>query len=497
MTHEWTLQPPLPVLDGFLPESPYLSGHWDFETTRKRSERILFPHQETGAKYLLDHWGGALFMGPRTGKSLTLVEAIIKGGIFPHLIVCPVSVLATWMTEFLSEGLQPHEIQVISPGDRRSQLVRPGPLVHLINFENVKATQALRLRDILPPGLDIPHWAGVSIDESFRISNPESSVVQEILRSRRPPGQFRSILSGEPAPESGLNLAPQFLFAYGEFFGQVSMVSYLRKFWRVEKRSHKWVPIHRAHLHSIKDLSQEKAFCVKMADLQMGVQKVQMCWDVEPNPEQKKQLRWAKLATKYMGKDPKTGKEKRMEMTSLVRSTFISKISAGLHPLTGEVISMAKPQLILDWLKDHPDESALILSRFTAPIRATEDLLLEAGVSCGSITGKTKKEDRERLRVKFQEGSVRVILAQVKTVKMGMDFSRTNYIFYLSNSESQDDRAQSEERGNHTKKEGILQLVDLCMVGGHDRKLVSLLSTKSKHSQSYIRETLSKWAQIL
>jgi hypothetical protein len=77
---------------------------------------------------------------------------------------------------------------------------------------------------------------------------------------------------------------------------------------------------------------------------------------------------------------------------------------------------------------------------------------------------------------------------------MGLDFSRSNYLFYLSNSYSQDDRTQSEERGNHTKKTGILQIIDIVTRDSNERKLVALLTSKKKLSQSYIRETMSKWA---
>ena len=43
----------------------------------------MFPHQVTGSQYLLENWGGALFMGIRTGKSLTLVDAIIRAESSP------------------------------------------------------------------------------------------------------------------------------------------------------------------------------------------------------------------------------------------------------------------------------------------------------------------------------------------------------------------------------------------------------------------------------
>jgi len=492
----WTLHPPLPVLAGDLPVEPFQWLPWDWDRIRHRSERVPFPHQVTGSRYLSEGWGGALFMGMRTGKSLTLVDAIIRGGIFPHLIVCPVSVMATWETEFLSEGLEPHEVQLVREGSRGDQLLRPGPLVHVVNFEVVKKCHALRIRQNLPSSLQVPDWAGVTVDESYRIANPEATVTTEILRSPAPPAQFRAILSGAPASESGLNLASQFLFLDGQFFGCPSIVSYFSTHCRMDRRSRRWVPNNRLHLAAIKREVNSRAYCVQMSDLHLGVSTLYTAWDVEPTKAQEDALQWCKLANTYQGTDAK-GKPCTKLLEPLVRSTFLSKASAGIDPRTNEVVGDGKARLLLDWLLDHPEESALVLSRFTAPIAYTVALLVAAGISCAAITGATPQPVREQIRRDFQAGKIRVVVGQVKTVKMGMDFSRTNYLFYLSNSYSQDDRTQSEERGNHTQKTGVLQVVDLCTKGGNDRALVALLTSKKKLSKSYIMETMGKWAAEL
>lgn len=492
----WTLHPPLGVLQGQSDERPYLSLPWDWKRPRQRSGRSLFDHQAVGARYLQEHNGGALFMGMRTGKSLTLVEAIIRGGVFPHLILCPVSVMATWENEFLSEGLGESEINLIRDGDRASQLVRPGPLVTILNFEVVRKTHALRVREDLPAALGIPNWAGITVDESFRISNPSTIVTREILRSHRPPGQFRAILSGAPASESGLNLASQFFFLDDEFFSCSDMVEYLRKHCRMDPRSRRWIPESAHHLDEIREMVKVRAYCVQMADLHMGVDKVYQIWNVEPTEAQSRAMEWCVLANTYQTTDD-TGKTVTRLMEPLVRSTFMSKASAGLDPLTDEILSDRKPRMILEWLQEHPEESALVLSRFTSPIKTMVSLLVAAGIATAAITGETSQPERERIRQAFQAGGIRVVVGQVKTVKMGMDFSRASYLFYLSNSYSQDDRIQSEDRGNHAQKRGILQIVDLCTKGGNDRKLVSLLTQKKALSQSYIQETVTRWAMEL
>lgn len=492
----WTLEPPLPVREGFLRSAPWEWVPWDWERVRERSERVMFPHQVTGSHYLLEHWGGALFMGMRTGKSLTLVDAVIRGGVFPLLIVCPVSVMRTWETEFLAEGLQEHEVHLVTAGGRGSQLTRPGALVTVVNFEVVHKAHALRVRGAVPDALELPNWAGVVIDESYRIANPEATATREILRSERTPGQFRAVLSGAPASESGLNLAPQFLFLDGEFFGCASVVDYYGRHCRQDLRSRRWVPERPGHLQEIRDLVQARAYCVQMDDLDLGVDKLFQVWTIEPTPAQVEALQWCVLANTYTATDDH-GREVVRLLEPLVRSTFLAKASAGVHPITDEVIGDGKARAVRDWLLEHPDQVALVLSRFTVPISVCLELLQAAGIPAEAITGATPPAERERIRKDFQAGKLRAVVGQVQTVKMGMDFSAASTLFYLSNSYSQDDRTQSEDRGNHTQKKGVLQIIDLCTRGGNDRKLVSLLTQKKRVARSYIEETLSRWSSEL
>lgn len=492
----WTLEPPLPVREGFLRSAPWEWVPWDWARVRERSERVMFPHQVTGSQYLLENWGGALFMGMRTGKSLTLVDAVIRDGVFPLLIVCPVSVMATWETEFLSEGLQESELLLVRGGDRGSQLTRPGALVTVVNFEVIRKAHALRVRGDVPDALELPNWAGVVVDESFRIANPEAAPTRELLRGRPVPGQFRAILSGAPASESGLNLAPQFMFLDGVFFGCDSMADYYTRHCRQDLRSRRWIPERRDHLQEIRDLVQARAYCVQMEDLDLGVDKVFQVWNVEPTKAQEEALQWCALANTYPAVDDK-GRQVIRPLEPLVRSTFMAKASAGVHPITDGVIGDGKARMVRDWLLDHPDQAALVLSRFTVPVAVCLQLLQAAGIPAEAITGATSPAERERIRKDFQAGKLRAVVGQTVTVKMGMDFSAADVLFYLSNSYSQDDRTQSEDRGNHTKKTGVLQIVDLCTRGGNDRKLVSLLTQKKKVSRSYIEETLSRWSAEL
>ena len=77
--------------------------------------------------------------------------------------------------------------------------------------------------------------------------------------------------------------------------------------------------------------------------------------------------------------------------------------AAGVHPLTGELIGDGKVRLLLEWLEDHPDEPALVLSRFTAPIKATVAALERAGIKVGAITGETPKAERAGLKFLLQQ----------------------------------------------------------------------------------------------
>lgn len=471
----------------------------------------LFPHQREAAQKNPDRKYLGFWMGMRTGKTRSLITRLYQKNLWPALIIAPLSTLAGWQNEFRELGFPENFFKTVRPrtgrktSTARNQLLCPDARVFGVNFEAAEELDALNIRstwtpyqnvDLIrslggslkkhpraPEFLQLPNWRAVVVDESYRIANAGAGITQYMLKSPQPGTQHRFCLSGAPAPESPRNFAAQYLFMCGEYFGCRTAEEYEERYWEWCPRKYAWAVRDPVHLKLIREFIQDNGYLATMDTLGLGRDKFLSLREVPANQAQEKLFTWVRLATVY--NHPKTGE--LTEMEPMVRVIFEQKISAGVHPLTNEMISDEKIIDILTYYKENP-QPMLVLSRFKAPIHRLQALAKAAGIRCGVITGDTPENERERVRWAFQGGLLDIVVAQVRTVKMGMDFSRLGVLWYMSNSFSLDDRQQSEERGNHTKLKTPYLVFDQHTIGSADRRIRKILTEKGMDASFYLRE---------
>ena len=427
-------------------------------------------------------------MQMRTGKTLTTIrsiQALLKRRIylpFPVLIVCPKSVMETWRSELIGDGVPSENIQIVDG----PKVKRQGMLRHLKWF-NVCNYEMLESYDVLAEDFRF-----IVYDESVRIGNYSSKVTKYVTRRYDKTKRYLA-LSGAPASESSLQLFPQYMAIQGTFMGYRTYADYLEKHWKYIERSYTWKPRSKKHLDDVQKYNHETGYCVTMQDVSLGSEKL---YSVRNIPISKKQKELIKL-TKELSFYRRDGQD--IEFNPLTRTTFEQLIAAGMDPYDGnKLISNTKIKDVLQYYKDS-QEPVLILSRFKSLIHHAIDIFKANGIKADFIDGTVPVKvlnpqirDRDDIRKDFQEGRLDIVIAQVKTVKMGLDFSRATTIFYLSNSFSQDDRAQSEERATHVKKTDPVQIIDSCTEGTMDSMVVELLRNKQEVSTAYIQKEMLK-----
>ena len=442
------------------------------------TKKVLYPHQEEGVEYLFNG-GTALFMEMRTGKTLTTIRGIKKlvkesdYQPFPVLIVCPKSVMETWRAELTGDGVPEEWVQVID-GSRmkRLNMLRHLKQFNIVNYEMMEGYNILSRR-----------FGFVVYDESIRLGNMSAKVTKYCVRNYNPNIRYVA-LSGAPASESSIQLVSQYLAVQGNFMGFEKYAEYLQTHWRYIDRSYTWKPLSKKHLEVVQQYNLETAHCVTMKDVGLGSEKLYSIRHLAPNKKQELLFERVKNSQYYM----KEGKE--VEFNALTRTTFEQLIAAGLDPFNGnELIADTKIKDVLQYFIDNK-EPLLVLSRFKSLIHHALKLFEKSRIKTALIDGDVDKDSREQIRRDFQDGKYHVVLAQVKTVKMGLDFSRATTIFYLSNSFSQDDRSQSEQRATHVQKTDPVQIVDVCTEGSMDDIVVELLKNKMEVSTQYIQERL-------
>lgn len=443
-------------------------------------KRTPYKHQVEATDFAVKRNGACFWMKMRTGKTLATVHAIAKANAFPCLIIAPKAIMPVWKAEFLLEGADPRLVDIVEgPKQKRIKMLQhPAPVV-IANYEMITAYRLF----------DCAEWGSIVIDESLKIGNigtKRTLACLDYIESRMyPKDQMRFCLSGSPASESPFQLVPQMFFVLGNFMGYKSWEKYIMENWRYNKYSYKWEPIRKAHLAEIKKFNQENAF---HCDLGFGKDTLRRRLEVEPTEHQKRLINTIRESETY------TREGETLRYTPMVRAGFELQVCAGRNPFTGEIFDKSRIRQIIEWCID-TEEPCLVVTRyrkgFIEAFVQEAEALSKGKLRVGTMVGSQADLNQETLS-KFQAGVLDVIIGQAEVVSEGLDFSRASVIHYLSNSYSQNTRAQSEARCTNLKKKEPTELIDYVTRGCLDGALVDLLEKKADLSSQYVEEWRNK-----
>ena len=164
---------------------------------------LLFPYQEEGVNFLIDHDGGFLLDEQGLGKTIQTITALSK--YYSHhviskiLIVCPAIMRATWEQEiedwfhvdysFYPALLKDIKVQVIT---KKTETVDADTTICICSYEYV--TARYNKKSLLTEKFD-----AVILDESHKIKNPGSqrtkACLQLLLHDQT---KVRILLTGTP-----------------------------------------------------------------------------------------------------------------------------------------------------------------------------------------------------------------------------------------------------------------------------------------------------------
>lgn len=469
------------------------------------SNRERYQHQNEAREKAITVGSLGFFMGMRTGKTLTTIDTVNQLQAWPCLIICPLAAILTWRAELLREGVEEDDIVVVR--SNKGVKIAKNFLLYrakyfIVNFDTVPALDAMNLRSTWQPmetmaaaalnveifkearaprALDLEDWASVVVDESYKIANGESRITQYLHKRPKPYQQHRFCLSGTPAAENPYQYAAQFIFMFGEFFGCTNVLEYMQKFWVWNERKRKWKVGESCHLDAIRHLVQERAYCVTMYELGLGCTVFNTSRDVEATDLQRAAFEWLTYARTYPHK--KTGEI--MEMEPGVRVLFHRQIAAGVHPLTGEILSDNK---ILDFIQYHKDtgQRLLVSSFFVPPLKRAAELCEAHGLRAAVITGGTKPHLAEEYRLAFQAGELDIIIGQEDKISRALEFSKLGAIFVLSASYSEETREQLEERGQHVNRQEPYEVISQHTDGSLEAKITRILVEKKENARYYL-----------
>ena len=412
-------------------------------------------------------------MEMRVGKTDSALETMIGNDEYPILIICPKPLLYNWERD--AKRYLPWLKIVTVEGSKKTKeeiLDSNTCQVYIVNWNIVAGYDVLNRKN----------WKQIYLDESATMGSKKSTFCNYLLSCPKPPGQKRYALSGLPAPEGVKNLWPQMFFVDGHFLGYDSYILYMMNHWRMDLDRQDLVmidPIN--HSRDILNYVHRNAFCASRKALGIGPQKKYEKLFVKPSPKQLQLADLVKTTTRY-----KNRKNQSIEMIPIVRGNMYNQICSGIDPFYGEMFDNPKAKLIYDWYDEYRTPF-IVLGFFVEQLRDTRNYLESRGINCAYIDGDTR--DMSHQEDMFISGQADAIIAQVRTVKMGKDYSRADDIFYISNSTWFDDRGQSEDRVVIATKKGTVRSWDIVVDQGADERLADILTgTKRVNSDAVLNK---------
>lgn len=453
-----------------------------------QKRRPFLPHQVPAFDYAKDLDRILLFMEMRLGKSMVAIRWALARGYRSILIVAPRSTLSSWQEELEMEGQHSFIIRgpnrvatskfVLALGNNGS--MQGMPVFGLVNPESIiprrtrgEFSAEVMGRNVIvrSPILEMS-WDCVIVDESARIRNPQAMITKVLTRRCQAKG--RAVLCGLPNPEGPIDFFCQFQFVYGHFMHKDNYWAWKNRYYRVDPiNPYVFNPAY-GTMKEVKEFVHDRAFVLSRFEAKVGSRKFYEKRTVDLNGAQKKLIEQAK-------EDYECGD--RTTEHIIVVLTWLARIAGGFHPITFDCINKAKPNELLALLKGElSDQSTIVFFRFNAEMFFVQKLLEKKGISCRMIYGNTSDEDRTQFRQDFQAGKFQTLLCQVKCGKVGLDLSKSSTTIYYSNTFSNDDRAQSEDRLIHPQKKSSVLLIDLVSEDSTDEDVVSALRHKRRMS---------------
>jgi SNF2 family DNA or RNA helicase len=143
--------------------------------------------------------------------------------------------------------------------------------------------------------------------------------------------------------------------------------------------------------------------------------------------------------------------------------------------------SSAKESFLLEWLEDNQNEQVVIFSNFSSYLKKLQFKLLDKfNEPIETITGDVNKENRYDIVKQFQEGKLRVILANIEAAGVGLTLDAASVAIFLDrhyspvyNQQAEDRIVQTTENSNQN-----CTIIDVVCKDSIDRHINDLLSKK-------------------
>lgn len=450
----------------------------------------LRPYQKEDVAYLSGIYSVGIFNEQRTGKTPTALSLIKKVNqwrkINKVLIIAPASTLYNWKREYELWLGRPCAICKGTPS-KRSGIITNWKDGLVISYDSLKTTKRSEghIAEILKQKPDC-----VIVDEVHRIKDRNSATTRAVWAFDKLTTKI--VLSGTPAPNYPHEIWSILRFLYPTTF---------KSYWKfIEEYFETNLSYAGGNKHieiggfRSKDKEQKLLrFLNKMSIVRK--RKDVMPW-LPAKDYQRVYLSATPQQRKYLDE---LAEYFEIEGTNIVTQGVLDRLiryrQICLHPgilsLKG---SSPKLDFLKEYVKDYPDKSIIIFTKFTTFI----DILQESFKDAGFITGQTTLKKRQDIMEDFQQGKLKVLIAQIDTCKEGLTLDRAETIIFTDKFPPAADIQQAEDRFVATTKEKANKehtIIELILQDTYDQQLYELLQKNMSaidivnNFKNYLKET--------
>lgn len=404
----------------------------------------LRPYQIEDALFLAARKSAGCFNEQRTGKTPTCLKAFKLKGLTKILIVCPGSAAPQWQDEYekwyqepclIIDGKQKNKVKTIA--NWTHGIVLSYDSLKIKDYYDKETGEYSHSRGDLAEILKHKDIEGVIVDEVHRIRNRKTKTAEAIFRLSHIENKLA--LSGTPTIKEQLDIYSTLRFLYPRIFTSYwKFADYyfhkdVDKYWKAGR-------MHETPIHTT--LKREKELQEFLAVISTSRKRKEvMPWlpdkesitiRLEPTKEQKAYL-----------KELKEFFETEHIVTQGVLDRLIRERQICLAPAL-LALDGASPKIewIKQYIKDYPDKSIIIFSKFTQWLKFLAKELNTDALFIGGI-GKTRQN---QLKKDFQAGKVKVLLIQIDAGKEALTLDKGEVIIFTDKYPPAGDIQQAEDR---------------------------------------------------
>jgi len=447
----------------------------------------LYDHQFISYKYFMTMPYAIDFSECGAGKTATQIALIadqVRNENYHILIICPKSIMTqVWKNDietFLVNENRQLNIIILDKDVRSCEQTLPNIKnkagIYIINFE--KTWRIPRLKKI--------QWDMIIVDESSKIKTSTAKQTKAILKLH---ANYKSIMTGTPAPNSLLELFSQIKFVDSDIFG-TNRYAFRSKYFESDYMGFSW------------EAKQDtpRIFKEIMDGISMGWKK-EDCIDLPPVTTRTLECEMTSIQLKtYLSMKQEAiafinsqGYTASIALTKLLR---LSQITSGFIQNTeGRDIQNFKDnpklKLLLETLETIPENRKVIVwAVFHNDIERIKEAL---GNSAVTYYGKTKNKERELNINKFlNDDSTRYFIAHPKSAGHGLNLSVANYCIYYSSDYSYEGYQQSVDRINRISQKNKMTVYHLVCKNSVDNIVYKSLE-KKRTINEFIKDVNNAW----